>query len=102
MPSVESIRESLYPVFSRYRVKKAILFGSFAKGTARESSDIDIFVDSGLKGLQFFGLLEDVTACFAKPVDLIDASQITANSRVMEEIDKNGVLLYESRIGKFC
>ena len=96
MPSIESIRERLHPVFSRYHVKKAVLFGSYAKGTAGESSDIDIYVDSGLKGLQFFGLLEDVTDCLKKPVDLIDASQVNTGSRVLEEIDRSGVLLYES------
>jgi len=76
MPTVDIIRETLEPVFDSYHVKKAILFGSFAKGTAKENSDIDIFVDSGLRGLRFFGLLEDVTTSLNRPVDLIDSSQV--------------------------
>ena len=66
------IRAILSPVFDEYNVKKAVLFGSYAKGEARENSDIDILVDSGLKGLAFFGLLEDVAVSLDKPFDLID------------------------------
>ena len=94
MPSIESIQESLIPIFGRYNVRKAILFGSYAKGTANERSDIDIFVDSGLKGLRFFGLLEDVTNALNKQVDLIDASQVDAESLILSEINSTGVLIY--------
>ena len=94
MPTVDNIREILKPVFDSYQVKKAILFGSFAKGTARENSDIDIFVDSGLQGMRFFGLLEDVTTSLNRPVDLIDASQVQKESVVMKEINKTGITIY--------
>lgn len=94
MPSIDSIQESLMPIFGRYNVRKAVLFGSYAKGTANERSDIDIFVDSGLKGLKFFGLLEDVTNALNRQVDLIDASQVDSGSRVLSEINNTGVLIY--------
>ena len=94
MPNIESIKENLIPVFGRYNIKRAVLFGSYAKGTATERSDIDIYVDSGLRGLKFFGLLEDVTEALQKPVDLIDKSQIEKGSKVMSEIKKTGVLIY--------
>ena len=94
MPSIESIRESLIPVFGRYNVRKAILFGSYAKGTANDQSDIDIYVDSGLKGLKFFGLLEDVSCALDRRVDLIDSSQVESESRVLSEINSTGVVIY--------
>ncbi|MBQ9442705.1 MAG: nucleotidyltransferase domain-containing protein [Lachnospiraceae bacterium] len=94
MPSIDSIQESLIPIFGRYNVRKAVLFGSYAKGTANERSDIDIFVDSGLRGLKFFGLLEDVTNALNRQVDLIDASQVDSGSRVLSEINNTGVLIY--------
>ncbi len=94
MPSIDSIRENLTPIFGRYNVRKAILFGSYAKGLADERSDVDIFVDSGLKGLKFFGLLEDVTNALDMEVDLIDSSQVEAGSKVQSEIDSTGVLIY--------
>lgn len=93
--NVNSIRAALEPVFKRYPVRNAILFGSYAKGTACETSDIDILVDSGLKGLAFYGLLEDVSTTFDMPVDLIDTSQIKKDSEIETEIEKTGVLIYE-------
>lgn len=91
----ESIKEILFPIFSQHKVNKAILFGSFAKGTATPNSDIDIFVDSGLKGLSFFGLLEDISEQFAIPIDLIDSSQVISGSKIEKEILYTGKLLYE-------
>jgi len=88
------IRDTLYPIFKDYNIKQAILFGSYAKGTARENSDIDIYVESGLKGLRFYGLLEDVTTSLGRPIDLIDASQIHKGSEIMDEIKRTGVVLY--------
>ena len=94
MNYIEELKNKLYTVFKRYNVKKAILFGSFAKNTKTSKSDIDILVDSGLKGLSFFGLLEDITNVVEKEVDLIDVSQIEKNSQIENEIKKTGVLIY--------
>lgn len=98
MNNVERIRASLAPVFRSHNVRRAVLFGSYAKGTERANSDIDIFVDSGLKGLKFYGLLEDVVNALDKPVVLIDSSQIREGSKVQEEIDKTGIILYNNMI----
>lgn len=92
LPEIERI---LSPVFSEYPVKKAILFGSYAKGLAEPNSDVDILVDSGLKGLSFFGLLEDVSTALDKNVDLLDISQIEPDSNIHLEIVKSGVVIYE-------
>ena len=94
MQTIDSIKNTLYPIFNEYQVKKAVLFGSYAKGNARINSDIDICVDSGLKGLKFFGLLEDVVNALDLPVDLIDTSQIENGSLVSQEINKTGVIIY--------
>lgn len=93
--TTEQIKTILSPVFETYRVHRAILFGSYAKGTPKQSSDIDIWVDSGLRGLAFYGLLEDVVTSLDKVVDLIDSSQIIPDSEIDYEIKKNGVLIYE-------
>ena len=88
------IKRILIPVFDDYHVRKAVLFGSYAKGCAKENSDIDILVDSGLRGLAFFGLLEDVVTALDKSVDMIDVSQVTPGSDVDKEIMQSGVLIY--------
>ncbi len=92
--SIDEIRRRLTPIFKKHGVRKAVLFGSYAKGQANTRSDIDLLVDSGLSGLAFFGLLNDVAEAFSVPVDLIDKSQVARNSRMSEEIINTGVMIY--------
>lgn len=92
--TVAQIQDLLVPIFREYKVRKAVLFGSYAKGSAKNKSDIDLLVDSGLKGLAFFGLLEDVVNALGKDVDLLDISQVIPNSDVDNEIYKTGVIIY--------
>ena len=92
--TVSQIQDILVPIFREYNIRKAILFGSYAKGSAKDKSDIDLLVDSGLKGLAFFGLLEDVVNALGKDVDLLDTSQIIPNSDVDNEIKKTGGMIY--------
>jgi hypothetical protein len=93
LPELKTI---LTPVFAEHGVKKAILFGSYAKGLATERSDVDLLVDSGLRGLAFFGLLENVVSALDTPVDLIDVTQVEKNSEVDREIQQSGVSIYEA------
>lgn len=94
--SLQQIQTILIPIFQEYNIRKAVLFGSYAKGIAKDKSDIDLLVDSGLKGMAFFGLLEDVVTALGKDVDLLDTSQIIPNSEVENEIFKTGVVIYGS------
>jgi predicted nucleotidyltransferase len=85
----------LTPVFLRNNVRKAVLFGSYGKGAASPKSDIDILVDSGLRGLDFFGLLDEVVRTLDKNVDLIDAVEVVSDSPIDKEIHATGVLIFE-------
>ena len=98
MPSVYTVpqlRDILSPVFDRYGIRRAVLFGSYVKGTATEKSDIDLLVDSGLRGLRFVGLLDDVQQAVGKEVDLFDVTHIEAGSLIDREIHDTGVTVYE-------
>lgn len=92
--SVVDIKKKLMPIFAKYKIKKAVLFGSYAKGVAQQNSDIDIMVESNLRGLAFYGLLEDVVNAVGKSVDLLDKSQIIGASKIQKEIDTTGVVIY--------
>lgn len=92
---LEEIRQALCPLFLEFEVKKAILFGSYAKGTPNTQSDIDLLVDSGLKGLHFIGFVENIQRILQKEVDVFDVSHVTPNSPIDLEIQKTGVLFYE-------
>ncbi|MCF0132511.1 MAG: nucleotidyltransferase domain-containing protein [Blautia sp.] len=95
MPTIEQIKEQINPVFRKHGVKKAVLFGSFAKGNATEKSDVDLLVDSGLKGLKFVYLLDDVQRSIGREVDMLDITHIERGTLLDEEIDKSGVVIYE-------
>ena len=92
--SIHEIETILHPVFASYGVRWAVLFGSYAKGQATPWSDIDILVDSGLRGLAFFGLLESIATLLNVPVDLIDVSQIEKGSPIEMDIQQTGVPIY--------
>lgn len=93
--SIRTIQNKLSPVFRNYNVSSAVLFGSYAKGCATEKSDIDLLVDSKLRGLRFFALLEDVKEALSnKEIDLFDVTHIDTNSAIQTEINKTGVKIY--------
>ena len=97
---IELIKKTLEPVFREHNVKSAILFGSFAKGTATENSDFDIWVDSGLRGFAFFSLVDRVQNALSqteyghREIDMFDKRYIDTGSRVENEIFKTGVKIY--------
>ncbi|MBR5535981.1 MAG: nucleotidyltransferase domain-containing protein [Clostridia bacterium] len=93
--TIDDIKTVLSPVMDSYHVKKAVLFGSYVKGLATETSDIDLLLDSGLKGLKFVGLMEAVREALDKEVDVFDVTHITPDSKISEEILKDGVMIYE-------
>ena len=93
--NVDMIKNKLRPIFDAYGIRRATLFGSSAKGTATQNSDIDILVDSGLKGLRFVGFLEALQSAVKLPVDLLDIRHIEKNSRIEREIQETGVVIYE-------
>lgn len=92
--TVADIKDKLLPVFKKYNIKKAVLFGSYAKGVAKANSDVDIMVESDLRGLAFYGLLEDVVNVIGKSVDLLDKRQIINSSKIQKEIIATGVTIY--------
>lgn len=93
--TVDQLRKLLVPVFRNHDIRKAVLFGSYGKGKADGQSDVDLLVESDLKGLKFVGLIEDVRTAVDKEVDILDVSHVEKGSRIDREIEKTGVLLYE-------
>lgn len=80
---VQILQNSLVEVKERYHVDNLALFGSRARGDAREDSDIDILVDFApgadlldLSGLKLY--FEDV---FGRPVDVVPRRAIREELR---------------------
>lgn len=93
--NISIVRTALNPVFKKYNIKKAVLFGSVAKDTNNIDSDVDVLVDSGLKGFNFLGLVEDMHIALNKPVDVFDVSHIIKGSKTEKEIENTGVIIYD-------
>ena len=93
----EEIVKKLMPIFDSIPIEKAILFGSYARGNPTSLSDVDIMIDSNgrIKGIDFFGVLDEITETLEVPVDLIEASQLIAGGRTEKEISESGVVIYE-------
>jgi len=91
------IKEKLEPIFKAAPIEKAILFGSYAKGLQTPSSDVDIVIDSGgkLLNINFYGVLEDITECLDKRVDLIEITEIREDSPIYNAVEREGVVLYD-------
>lgn len=95
--TIEEIKEMLHEVLKNFSVKKAILFGSYAKNTPTSKSDIDLVIDSEgtLLNIYFYGLLEDLVQKLQKNVDLFEISEIQKDSQIYKDIENEGVVVYE-------
>ena len=60
--SIDEIKQILSEILVNFAVKKAILFGSYAKNLPTKNSDIDLVIDSEGKliNINFYGLLEEI------------------------------------------
>lgn len=97
--TIEELRDILKDIFKNSAVKRAILFGSYAKNTPTSKSDIDLVIDSEgkLLNIYFYGLLEDLVEKLQKNVDLFEISEIQKNSKIYENIKNEGVVIYEKQ-----
>lgn len=87
----------------RFHPSKVMLFGSYARGMRRHSSDVDILVvfPRVRNGLRMAGdILAEISPRF--PVDIVVRSSEDIQSRIadndffLKEISEQGVVLYEA------
>lgn len=72
--TLENISTNTRPIFKKYGIKYAGVFGSYARGDARPDSDIDILVSFGdqvFTLLDMFSLKEEISERLNKPVDIV-------------------------------
>ena len=95
--TIEELKMILQDILKNFAVKKAILFGSYAKNVPTSKSDIDLVIDSEgkLLNIYFYGLLEDLVQRLQKNIDLFEISEIEKDSKIYEDIQKEGIVVYE-------
>lgn len=92
--SVEDIAKKCANVLDRYDVNFCYLFGSYAKAKATPISDVDLLLSANVKGLKFYGLVEEIRVALRKKVDVLDVNQLKDNIELTEEILKDGIKIY--------
>lgn len=95
--TIEEIKAICTDVFSHFDVAYSYLFGSYAKGTAAETSDVDLLVSTSVSGMLFYDLTEALREALKKRVDVLNCEQLSNNPALINEILKDGIKIYEQQ-----
>ena len=89
MQEIEFIKKKIAPILREFNVKKAGIFGSYARKENKEKSDIDLLVKTDGMGIfEFIRLRETLRKALGRKVDLVEYEEIR------EEL-KNNILADE-------
>ncbi|MFA6022698.1 MAG: nucleotidyltransferase family protein [Candidatus Pacearchaeota archaeon] len=80
---IEKIKNKIIPVLREYRITKAGIFGSYARGEQKKNSDVDILVKTGdeMGLLEFIGLKLMLQRVVKRKVDLVEYETIRKELR---------------------
>ena len=93
MMQIDSIKLLLIGILKKYAVKKAAIFGSFARNEATDKSDLDLLIETG-KPLTLFDMLRlenELGAAAKRKIDVVEYSAIKASIR--ENVLKEAILI---------
>ena len=76
----------------KHEVRKVILFGSRARGTHTERSDIDIAVNGGDFDSFYWEIKENIYSLLTFDIVELDSG---VSDKLKREIEKDGVIIYE-------
>jgi predicted nucleotidyltransferase len=93
--SIDEIREIVIPVACAYGVERVALFGSYARGDAKLSSDVDLHVDKGsIKGLfRLAGFQRELEEGLSLHVDVLTTGSL--GPIFLDRIKREEIVLYE-------
>lgn len=103
VPTLKRIRELLVPFFSQSAAKKAIVFGSYARGEADEYSDLDLIIvaETEVPFLERFRDYTGIYKLWLKGLDMLvytpdelERMRDEENPFVTRALDE-GIVIYE-------
>jgi hypothetical protein len=77
--TVSSIKKRSLPILKRHSVKRAAIFGSFARGGFKAGSDVDFLIEYKAKNKSLFDLVDlksELEEVLGRKVDIITYSSI--------------------------
>ena len=99
MYTMQELINKLIPIFKQYPIKRAALFGSYARGEQTENSDIDVFLEfdeSADLVRVFYVFWDDLEDKMQTKVDILTQGSLeTAPKRFRERILNELRYVYE-------
>ena len=93
--SFTTIKKKVSAIAKNHEIDRIYLFGSYIKGNATKTSDIDLYMESDIFGLDYFGLTDELRESLHKKIGLLSNKTVIENSKVYQEIMNTGVIIYE-------
>ena len=95
MVAIHDIQNAARPLLETYGFSGATLFGSYANGTASDSSDIDLLVQvpEGTKTKKVFAFAYDLGEVLGVDVDAYGSHELHKESDLYKQIQLSGVAL---------
>lgn len=92
--SIDEIRAIAAPIAEKHGVNALYLFGSYARGEATPTSDMDFRIEKGqlLSLFQLAALQLDLESSFQKPLDVLTTQMLS--SQFLSNIRPEEVLVY--------
>ena len=93
--TIEEIRTVVREIAQQYGVERVSLFGSYARGNARQDSDIDLRIDKGrIRGLfKLSGFHLDLEERLKIHVDVLTTESL--DDKFLKRISEEEIILYE-------
>lgn len=93
--TINEIKDITIPVAKAYGIERVSLFGSYARGEAKDNSDVDLYIERGrLKSLlQYFAFIDELEGALHCHVDVVTTG--IEDKQFLSAIMKEGILLYE-------
>ena len=69
--NIKKIKSEIVPILKKYKIVKAGIFGSYARGDYKKNSDIDILIEFNDSLLTLVGIEMELKKKLRKKVDLL-------------------------------
>lgn len=92
--TLDEIKSIAAPIAGRYGISAMYLFGSYARGEATPTSDLDFRIDRGrvIDPLALGGLFADLEDSFQKKLDVLTTQMLS--EKFLAKIKSEEVLIY--------
>lgn len=93
MPQLASIAQIILPVLHRFKVKRAAIFGSMAKGEETAESDIDLLIEPS-KGFTLFNMLQlesELSHLTDRKIDIVEYTALKTS--IKNEVLQSSIII---------